>query len=78
MKELKQWKRVVEQGKQYPEKGERGFKSMPSNEKVSKTLTIRLTEQQIDVMKNSLKNLPFQSMSDLTREAIYEYLLKLY
>ena len=35
-----------------------------------------LNNEQIDVMKNSLRDLPFNSMSDLTREAIYQYLLK--
>jgi len=70
------WQKVVKQGNQYPSKGTKGFRSKPSNERVSKVLTIRFTEEQIDVIKSSLKDLPFNSMSDLTREAIYQYLLK--
>ena len=70
------WQKVVEQGKHHPSKGTQGFTSKPSNERVSKVLTIRLTEEQIDVIKSSLKDLPFNSMSDLTREDIYQYLLK--
>jgi hypothetical protein len=71
------WKTVLEKGEHHPQKGEQGFKSKPSNEKVSKILTVRLTEDQFNVMKNALKDSPFNSLSDLTRAAILDYLMSI-
>jgi len=71
------WKTVVEKGGHHPQKGEQGFKSKPSNEKVSKILTVRLTEEQFNVMKNALKDSPFNSLSDLTRAAILHFLMSI-
>jgi len=68
------WKTVVNNGEHHPQKGQRGFKKKPSEEKVTKVLTVRLTEEQIDLMKRSMKKTPYNSMSDLTRAAIGQYL----
>lgn len=69
------WITAVKNNQQYPEKGEKGFKQKPLSERVSKVLTVRLTEEQVNVMKKSLKHLPFTSLSDLTRTALLEYLV---
>ena len=69
------WKTVVENKEQYPQKGEKGFKQKPLSERVSKVMTVRLTQEQVNVMKKSLENLPFTSLSDLTRTALLEYLV---
>ena len=69
------WKTVVENKEQYQQKGEKGFRHKPLSEKVSKVLTVRLTEEQVSVMKKSLEHLPFTSLSDLTRTALLEYLV---
>ncbi len=69
------WKTVVENKEQYPQKGEKGFKQKPLSERVSKVMTVRLTQEQVNVMKKSLEHLPFTSLSDLTRTALLEYLV---
>ena len=69
------WKTVVENKEQYPQKGEKGFKQKPISERVSRVMTVRLTQEQVNVMKKSLEHLPFTSLSDLTRTALLEYLV---
>lgn len=69
------WKTVVENKGQYPQKGEKGFKQKPISERVSRVMTVRLTQEQVNVMKKSLEHLPFTSLSDLTRTALLEYLV---
>jgi len=69
------WITAVENKEQYPQKGQKGFRHKPLSEKVSKVLTVRLTEEQVSVMKKSLEHLPFTSLSDLTRTALLEYLV---
>ena len=68
------WKTVVNNGEHHPQKGQQGFKKKPSKEKVSKVLTVRLTEEQIDLIKKSMHKTPYNSISDLTRAAIGQYL----
>lgn len=69
------WKTVVENKEQYPQKGEKGFKQKPLSERVSRVMTVRLTQEQVNVMKKSLEHLPFTSLSDLIRTALLEYLV---
>jgi Arc/MetJ-type ribon-helix-helix transcriptional regulator len=69
------WITETETKEQYPQKGQKGFRNKPLSEKVSKVLTVRLTEVQVSVIKKSLEHLPFTSMSDLTRTALLEYLV---
>lgn len=58
----------------YPSKGERGFKSLPTNEKATKVITIRVSEEQFSVLRKALENTSHKSLSDLTRVALLEFL----
>lgn len=72
------WKTVFENAEHYPKKGERGFKKKTSEEKASKVMTVRLSEEQIDLMKRTMKNTPYNSLSDFTRAAIGHYMTEIY